>query len=46
MCQHPASMPSHRGDSTYLLVDADKYVPADRKYHRIMVPRTPGWMIK
>jgi hypothetical protein len=39
-------MPSHKVDSTYVLVDADKYVPADRKYHRIMASRTPGWMIK
>jgi hypothetical protein len=39
-------MPSHRVDSTYLLVDADKYMPSERKYHRIMLPRTAGSMIK
>jgi hypothetical protein len=39
-------MPSHSVDSTYLLVDADKYVPTDRKYHRIMLPRTASMMIK
>jgi len=30
MHQHPARMPSHRVDSTYLLVDADKYIPSHR----------------
>jgi hypothetical protein len=39
-------MPSRRADSTYLLFDANKYVPNDRKYHRIMLPRIAGWMIK
>jgi hypothetical protein len=39
-------MPFHGVDSTYLLADADKYVSTDRKYHRIMLPRTSGLMIK
>jgi len=42
MHQHPA----RRVDSTYLLVGADKYVPTDMKYHRIMLPRTASSMIK